>query len=363
LVLNLEVKLNELEEMLNAQVPLHRRIAEAVSQQVIHGELRPGQRLPSERQIAIQYNASRATVRTALQQLEHAGYITRRERRSAIVAIRRDITPTVRIACGSARLLQLFRRFGDVQMLPTRHQLHFVDMHQPGAFGQLLAQPSNTADVIITELEYVNCFRAARSSYHPVSKSEFTDAHISPTLNQLFTEKRQYISVPLGISPMVLYYDRQDFLDWSIAPPGESKGAVLDLEAIIEAVAGNKEYAIQYRPTFNHLFSLFKCWGSSLYGPEGQFTGSREKSFRQNLLKIHEHLHLRKTTPILAKADQFNLFTQRRCTMAIDSFDAYTLYRENLGDNLGVAPLPRSSPGSASASGFSAVIMPGRRLI
>jgi len=351
--------LSEPEEIQGAQIPLHRRIAEAVSQQVVQGDLRPGQRLPSERQIALQYDASRATVRTALQQLEQAGYITRRERRSAIVAIRRDITPTVRIACGSSRLLHLFRRLGDVQMLPTRHQLHFVDMHQPGAFGQLLAQPSSTADVIITELEYVNCFRAARTRYQPVNKSEFTDARISPTLNQIFAEKRQYISVPLSLSPMVLYYDRRDISDSAIVPPGESTEALADLESLIESVADRKEFAIQYRPTFNHLGSLFHCWGGCLYDSEGQLNGRESKQLLQNLQRIHEHLHLRKITPVLAKAEQFNLFAQQRCAMAIDSFDAYQMYRESLGDNLGVARLPRPRSGPGVASGFAAVIMPG----
>jgi hypothetical protein len=359
LVLTLEVKLNEPEDMQSAQAPLHRRIAEAVSQQVIHGELQPGQRLPSERQIALEYDASRATVRTALQHLEQAGYITRRERRSAIVTIRRDITPTVRIACGSPRLLQLFHRLGELQMLPTRHQLHFVDMHQPGAFGQLLAQPSSTADVIVTELEYINCFRAARSSYHPVAKSEFTDAHISPTLSQHFSEKRQYISVPLGMSPMMLYYDRRDFSDWKIEAPGESKGVMPDLEDLIAKAAEHKEYAIQFRPAFSHLSALFLCWGSAFFGQEGQFTFTGPESLRQNLQRLYQHLHLRKTTPVLAKAEQFNLFAKRRCAMAIDGFELYHQYRETLGDDLGVAPLPQKLPGSRAASGFAAVVMPG----
>ena len=65
------------------QAPLHRRIAESLSNQVSGGALKPGEKLASERQIARQFQASRATVRTALQNMEQAGLITRRERRSA----------------------------------------------------------------------------------------------------------------------------------------------------------------------------------------------------------------------------------------------------------------------------------------
>ena len=81
------------------QAPLHRRIAESLSHMVSSGKLRPGDKLPSERQIARQFRASRATVRTALSHLEQSGLINRRERRSAIVSIRRDVTPYLRIAC------------------------------------------------------------------------------------------------------------------------------------------------------------------------------------------------------------------------------------------------------------------------
>ncbi len=103
--------------------PLHRQIAENLSNQVSSGKLKPGERLPSERQIANQFQASRATVRTALQHLKQVGLITRRERRSAVVSIRRDITPYLRIACSNPRLIHLFSRLGELQLLPPRCQL------------------------------------------------------------------------------------------------------------------------------------------------------------------------------------------------------------------------------------------------
>lgn len=136
------------------KVALHRLIAENLSNQVSTGKLKPGQKLPSERQIARQYQASRATVRTALQHLEQEGLITRRERRSAVVAIRRNITPYVRIACSHPRLVHLLGRLGEMQLLPPRCQVQLFDLQQSGAFGQLVSRPASGADVLICDLEY-----------------------------------------------------------------------------------------------------------------------------------------------------------------------------------------------------------------
>ena len=43
------------------RTPLHRRIAETLGDKVGTGLLKPGEKLPSERQIAQQFQASRAT--------------------------------------------------------------------------------------------------------------------------------------------------------------------------------------------------------------------------------------------------------------------------------------------------------------
>ena len=108
--------------------PLHRRIAENLSNRIVGGELMPGKKLPSERQIAHQFTASRATVRTALQHLEQEGLITRRDRRSAVVATRRDVRPNLRMAFSSPCLVNLFRNLSEKQVLPTRSQLQLLDM-------------------------------------------------------------------------------------------------------------------------------------------------------------------------------------------------------------------------------------------
>src|SRR5262245_37602548 len=49
--------------------PLHARIARRIRRDILTGVYRPGQRLPSEVDLARQFNASRGTLRQALRQL------------------------------------------------------------------------------------------------------------------------------------------------------------------------------------------------------------------------------------------------------------------------------------------------------
>jgi DNA-binding FadR family transcriptional regulator len=59
-------------------VRLYERIVEQVEEAIARGELRPGQRLPSERELVVQFGTSRATVREALRVLESNGVVRSR---------------------------------------------------------------------------------------------------------------------------------------------------------------------------------------------------------------------------------------------------------------------------------------------
>ncbi|MGI8717025.1 MAG: FadR/GntR family transcriptional regulator, partial [Lapillicoccus sp.] len=59
-------------------VRLSQGIVEQVEQALASGELRPGQRLPSERELVVQFGASRSTVREALRVLESTGVVRSR---------------------------------------------------------------------------------------------------------------------------------------------------------------------------------------------------------------------------------------------------------------------------------------------
>lgn len=59
-------------------VRLYQRIVEQIEDAIARGELKPGQRLPSERELVGQFGASRPTVREALRVLESSGLVRSR---------------------------------------------------------------------------------------------------------------------------------------------------------------------------------------------------------------------------------------------------------------------------------------------
>lgn len=64
---------------------LYRQLEAIIRGQIIDGELRPGDRLPSEAELSAQYGISRATVRQALESLEREGVINRHVGRGTFV--------------------------------------------------------------------------------------------------------------------------------------------------------------------------------------------------------------------------------------------------------------------------------------
>jgi DNA-binding GntR family transcriptional regulator len=68
-----------------ANEPITHRISTDLRRQIHEGKLGPGALLPSETELAREYNVSRQTARSALQALEHEGLVVVRPRRGRIV--------------------------------------------------------------------------------------------------------------------------------------------------------------------------------------------------------------------------------------------------------------------------------------
>lgn len=66
--------------------PAYRRVAETLAARIRSGELAPGARVPSERELAVEEGISRMTARAAVDLLARRGLIERRERSGAFVA-------------------------------------------------------------------------------------------------------------------------------------------------------------------------------------------------------------------------------------------------------------------------------------
>ncbi len=340
------------------RAPLHRRIAESLSHLVSSGKLKPGDKLPSERQIARQFQASRATVRTALSHLEQSGLINRRERRSAIVSIRRDVTPYLRIACSHPRLVHLFSRLGDLHILPPRCRIQQVDLLQSGAVAQIVTQPATGADVLICGAEHINFFRQKTTHSQSIGEKILGEPQLWNHIDTLCRDQSNFIAVPLGIDPQVLYYNRNLIDQVQVEIPA-ADWHWDHLADIARRLTHGGLYGFQFRPTFTHISSLMVSRGGQLYQEDGRVAAHTE-SFESTIRFIHNLVHALHVTPILAKADQINLFAEGRCGLALDGSAMYNAYREKLGDALGVTVLPGSEANGIYTCAFVAVALPGQ---
>ena len=71
----------------SSYVPLYRQLVENITQKIDSGELKPGDRLPSEREMAEDLKVSRITARQALDALEQLGLVYREQGHGTFVAM------------------------------------------------------------------------------------------------------------------------------------------------------------------------------------------------------------------------------------------------------------------------------------
>lgn len=74
---------------MSGRIPLYSRIKGAIRRQVEDGSLAPGDRAPSERELAERYGVSRMTARHALSELAHEGMLVRLQGQGTFVADRK----------------------------------------------------------------------------------------------------------------------------------------------------------------------------------------------------------------------------------------------------------------------------------
>jgi GntR family histidine utilization transcriptional repressor len=69
-----------------AEATLHDRIRSKIEKQILSGALRPGDRIPFEHELMVQYGCSRMTVNKAISELANVGLVVRRRRAGSFVA-------------------------------------------------------------------------------------------------------------------------------------------------------------------------------------------------------------------------------------------------------------------------------------
>ncbi|HEX6966406.1 MAG TPA: PLP-dependent aminotransferase family protein [Gemmatimonadaceae bacterium] len=92
-----------------ARVPLHRQVYDGLRRAILEGQLRPGQRVPSTRELASDLGVSRLPVLTAYEQLRHEGYIDGRIGSGTYIsaALPDDALRPVRVAASAPRSMSV----------------------------------------------------------------------------------------------------------------------------------------------------------------------------------------------------------------------------------------------------------------
>jgi GntR family transcriptional regulator len=94
---------------LNASVPVYRQIADAMRHLLVNAALRPGDQVPTVRQLAIDLGVNFNTVAQAYRILEDEGWLELKRRRGATVLDRRQPAPP-----GKERQKQAFQRLREL---------------------------------------------------------------------------------------------------------------------------------------------------------------------------------------------------------------------------------------------------------
>ncbi|QJS99888.1 GntR family transcriptional regulator [Streptomyces asoensis] len=121
-------------------VPLYVQIRRVIEAKIRAGDLPPGARLPTEKDLSTQYGVSRATAQRVLNDLAESGLAIRRRRHGTFVA---DVTRQI-------NLLNFVTPTAAAKGVPGRHEV--VSARIVRATDAVLALPGASADTAVVEL-------------------------------------------------------------------------------------------------------------------------------------------------------------------------------------------------------------------
>jgi len=132
----------------DARLPIYQRLAEALKLSIVDQRRRPGDRLPSEKELAIRYNVAPGTARQAISQLTEEGILERRHGSGTFVR-----KPTF-----DTSLFRFFR-FQDKEgerVIPESHILKREVMPAPSAVSNALGLESESPVISISRLRLLS---------------------------------------------------------------------------------------------------------------------------------------------------------------------------------------------------------------
>lgn len=160
-------------------VRLYQRIVEQIEDAIARGELKPGGRLPSERELVIQFGTSRPTVREALRVLESNGVVRSRHG---------DPNGPEILPFSPVALQKQLARMLHTEGLNTASLITFR-MILDGCGSQLAAQLRTETELEEMEQRIAAMADAIDAGYEAFSKADiaFHDAVAAATRNALLT--------------------------------------------------------------------------------------------------------------------------------------------------------------------------------
>lgn len=145
-------------------------VVQEVERSIADGRYEPGQRLPSERDLAESFGVSRVVIREAMRALESRGYVSVRQGSGAYVlppeerVVRRDVTLSLDLKESS--LVELYVVRQSLELSAVRLTAQHASPRVAGDLDVLVAQMGRLAEVGIADPEEYMAFSRLDEGFH-----------------------------------------------------------------------------------------------------------------------------------------------------------------------------------------------------
>jgi GntR family transcriptional regulator, transcriptional repressor for pyruvate dehydrogenase complex len=179
---------------------VYEQIAAQIEKRILSGELRSGDRLPTERELSEQFRASRTAVREAMKTLAQKGLVDMRPGRGTIVidgtsqAMRHSLGLMMRVGqAGSSASLVEVREIIEPEI---------AALAAARATGEHIASMQAAVDIMDTSLEDADTYIAADNEFHLAlargTQNELILALVDSIVDLLSEQRKQVFSVDGG---------------------------------------------------------------------------------------------------------------------------------------------------------------------
>ena len=176
------------------------QIAEQIEQQILRGDLRNGERLPTERELAEQFHASRTAVREAMKTLAQKGLVDMRPGRGTIVID--GTSQALRESLG--RMMQVGQQESSRDLVEVREifEPEIAALAAAHATEQDIADLRLAIEIMDTHLGDADAFITADNHFHQVLARATQNALIltlmAPIMSLLSEQRKEIFSVEGG---------------------------------------------------------------------------------------------------------------------------------------------------------------------